>query len=114
MWNTKNVYRLFVHKNVFTAAQDQAIKTSHLSFEMFHVSLGVLCHHHLFQRKKRSVSIKRKRSRKSLSKVKAKPLNVLALKKPPAKRFAPKKKRPIPGYQATAPARPRGDFRVKL
>lgn len=81
---------------------------------MFHVSLGVLCHHRLFQRKKRSVSIKRKRSRKSLSKVKAKPLNFLALKKSPAKRFAPKKKRPIPGYQATAPARPRGDFRVTL
>lgn len=81
---------------------------------MFHVCLGVFCHHHLFQRKKRSVSIKRKRSRKSLSKIKAKPLNFQALKKSPTKKFAPKKKRPMPGYQATAPARPRGDFRVKL
>lgn len=52
------------------------------------------------------------RSRKSLSKIKSKPLNFLALKKSPAKTFAPKKKRLMPGYQATAPARPRGDFRV--
>lgn len=88
--------------------------TSTSRFEMFHVCLGVLCRHHLFQRKKRSVSIKKKRSRKSLSKIKAKPLNFLALKKTPAKKFVPKKKRPMPGYQATAPARPRGDFRVKL
>lgn len=31
-----------------------------------------------------------------------------------AKKFATKKKRQIPGYQATAPARPRGNFRVKV
>ncbi|KAA8580958.1 hypothetical protein FQN60_013916 [Etheostoma spectabile] len=63
------------------------------------------------QRKKRSVSMKKKRTRKSLSKTKAKPLNFFAAKKSPAKKFASKKKRQMPGYQATAPARPRGNFR---
>lgn len=76
--------------------------------------LVFFCCHHLFQRKKRSVSVKKKRSRKSLSKSKAKPLSLLASKKSPAKKFAAKKKRQIPGYQATAPARPRGNFRVKV
>uniref|UniRef100_A0A8P4KDB9 Collagen, type XI, alpha 1a n=1 Tax=Dicentrarchus labrax TaxID=13489 RepID=A0A8P4KDB9_DICLA len=64
-----------------------------------------------FNRKKRSVSMKKKRTRKSLSKTKAKPLKFLAAKKSPAKKFATKKKRQMPGYQATAPARPRGNFR---
>uniref|UniRef100_A0A668AM20 Collagen, type XI, alpha 1a n=1 Tax=Myripristis murdjan TaxID=586833 RepID=A0A668AM20_9TELE len=54
-------------------------------------------------RKKRSVSLKKKRTRKSLSKTKAKPLKFLAAKKSPAKKFAAKKKRQMPGYQATAP-----------
>lgn len=58
--------------------------------------------------------MKKKRSRKSLSKSKSKPLGLLASKKSAAKKFATKKKRQIPGYQATAPARPRGNFRVKV
>lgn len=58
--------------------------------------------------------MKKKRTRKSLSKSKAKPLNFLAAKKSPAKKFAAKKKRQMPGYQATAPARPRGNFRVNV
>uniref|UniRef100_A0A8D3BFD2 Collagen, type XI, alpha 1a n=1 Tax=Scophthalmus maximus TaxID=52904 RepID=A0A8D3BFD2_SCOMX len=62
-------------------------------------------------RVKRSVSMKKKRTRKSLSKTKARPLKFLAAKKSPAKKFAAKKKRQMPGYQATAPARPRGNFR---
>ncbi|KAG7216742.1 hypothetical protein INR49_021125 [Caranx melampygus] len=66
----------------------------------------------LFQRKKRSVSMKKKRTRKSLSKTKAKPFKFLAAQKSPAKKFAAKKKRQMPGYQATAPARPRGNFRL--
>lgn len=83
-------------------------------FWMFHVCLGVLCRRILFQRKKRSVSMKKKRTRKSLSRTKAKPLSFLAPKKSPAKKFATKKKRQMPGYQATAPARPRGNFRVNV
>lgn len=58
--------------------------------------------------------MKKKRTRKSLSKTKAKPLKFLSGKKSPAKTFAAKKKRQIPGYQATAPARPRGNFRVNV
>lgn len=58
--------------------------------------------------------MKKKRTRKSLSKTKAKPLKFLAAKKSPAKKFAAKKKRQMPGYQATAPARPRGNFRVNV
>lgn len=81
---------------------------------MFHVCLCVLRRRHLFQRKKRSVSVKKKRTRKSLSKTKAKPLNFFAAKKSAAKKFAAKKKRQMPGYQATAPARPRGNFRVNV
>uniref|UniRef100_A0A8D3BFG1 Collagen, type XI, alpha 1a n=1 Tax=Scophthalmus maximus TaxID=52904 RepID=A0A8D3BFG1_SCOMX len=65
-------------------------------------------------RVKRSVSMKKKRTRKSLSKTKARPLKFLAAKKSPAKKFAAKKKRQMPGYQATAPARPRGNFRVNV
>lgn len=76
--------------------------------------LVFFCCHHLFQRKKRSVSEKKKRSRKSLSKSKPKLLSLSAFKKSSAKKFAAKKKRQIPGYQATAPARPRGNFRVKV
>lgn len=87
---------------------------NHFHFWMFHVCLGVLCRRHLFQRKKRSVFMKKKRSRKSLSKTKAKPLNFWASKKSPAKKLAAKKKRKMPGYQATAPARPRGNFRVNV
>ncbi|KAK0134735.1 Collagen alpha-1(XI) chain [Merluccius polli] len=64
------------------------------------------------ERTKRSVSMKKKRTRKSLSRTKAKPLNFLAAKKTPAKKFAVKKKRQMPGYQATAPARHRGNFRL--
>lgn len=86
----------------------------HFHFWMFHVCLGVLCRRNLFQRKKRSVSMKKKRTRKSLSKTKARPLKFLAAKKSPAKKFAAKKKRQMPGYQATAPARPRGNFRVNV
>ncbi|KAG7269678.1 hypothetical protein CRUP_029796 [Coryphaenoides rupestris] len=63
------------------------------------------------ERTKRSVSMKKKRTRKSLSKTKAKPLKFLAAKKTPAKSFAVKKKRQMHGYQATAPARHRGNFR---
>ena len=92
--------------------QSQIVPLNHFHFWMFHVCLGVLCRRPLFQRKKRSVSMKKKRTRKSLSKSKAKPLNFLASKKSPAKKFAAKKKRQMPGYQATAPARPRGNFRV--
>lgn len=58
--------------------------------------------------------MKKKRTRKSLSKTKAKPLNFWAFKKSSAKKFATKKKRQMPGYQATAPARPRGNFRVNV
>lgn len=76
------------------------------------LSCCLFCRRPLFQRTKRSVSMKKKRTRKSLSKTKAKPLKFLAAKKSPAKKFAAKKKRPMPGYQATAPARPRGSFRV--
>uniref|UniRef100_A0A672GHT8 Laminin G domain-containing protein n=1 Tax=Salarias fasciatus TaxID=181472 RepID=A0A672GHT8_SALFA len=68
----------------------------------------------LFQRKKRSVSVKTKRTRKSLSKSQTRPFKLLAAKKSPAKKFVPKKKRQTPGYQATAPARPRGDFREEV
>lgn len=75
--------------------------------------LVFLCRHRLFQRKKRSVSMKKKRTRKSLSRSKSKPLKLSAAKKSPAKQFAYKKKRSMHGYQATAPARPRGNFRVK-
>lgn len=82
---------------------------NHFHFWMFHVCL---CRRPLFQRKKRSVSMKKKKTRKSLSKTKARPLNFLASKKSPAKKFAAKKKQQMPGYQATAPARPRGNFRV--
>ncbi|KAF3703356.1 Collagen alpha-1(V) chain Precursor [Channa argus] len=64
------------------------------------------------ERKKRSVSMKKKRTRKSLSKTKAKTLKFLSGKKSPAKKFATKKKRQIPGYQATAPAQHRGNFRL--
>jgi len=58
--------------------------------------------------------MKKKRTRISLSKTKAKPLKFLAVKKSPAKIYASKKKRQMPGYQATAPARPRGNFRVNI
>lgn len=58
--------------------------------------------------------MKKKRTRKSLSKTKAKPLKFFSGKKSPAKKFATKKKQQIPGYQATAPARPRGNFRVNV
>lgn len=81
---------------------------------MFHVCLGVFCRRYLFQRKKRSVSMKKKRTRKSISKTKAKPLNFWASKKSPAKMFAAKKKQQMPGYQATAPERPRSNFRVNV
>lgn len=58
--------------------------------------------------------MKKKRTRKSLSKTKAQPLKFFSGKKSPAKKLATKKKRQIPGYQATAPARPRGNFRVNV
>ncbi|CAL8399507.1 unnamed protein product [Arctogadus glacialis] len=64
------------------------------------------------QRTKRSVSMRKKRTRKSLSKTKAKPLKFLAAKKTPAKKFAVKKKQQMPGFQATAPDRHRGNFRA--
>uniref|UniRef100_A0A8C5ASX7 Collagen, type XI, alpha 1a n=1 Tax=Gadus morhua TaxID=8049 RepID=A0A8C5ASX7_GADMO len=67
-----------------------------------------------FFRTKRSVSMRKKRTRKSLSKTKAKPLKFLAAKKTPAKKFAVKKKQQMPGFQATAPDRHRGNFRVKV
>lgn len=94
--------------------QSRIVPLNHFHFWMFHVCLGVLCRRHLFQRKKRSVSMKKKRTRKSLSKTKAKPLKFMAAKKSPTKKFALKKKRQMPGYQATAPARPRGNFRVNV
>lgn len=93
-----------------TPTVDCALK----SFPLLNVCLSVSCHRNLFQRKKRSVSMKKKRTRKSLSKTKAKPLKFLAAKKSPAKKFAAKKKRQMHGYQATAPARPRGNFRVNV
>ena len=58
--------------------------------------------------------MRKKRTRKSLSKTKAKPLKFLAAKKTPAKKFAVKKKQQMPGFQATAPDRHRGNFRVKV
>lgn len=94
--------------------KSQTVPLSNFHFWMFHVCLGFLCRRKLFQRKKRSVSMKKKRTRKSLSKTKAKPFKFLAAKKSPAKKFAAKKKRQMPGYQATAPARPRGNFRVNI
>lgn len=114
MWHTQAVWRFKDSKDSLQQLRIGPLEAHVSVFSMFHVCLGVFCRRHLFQRTKRSLSIKKKRSRKSLSKTKAKPLNFLALKKSPARKFAPKKKRPMPGYQATAPARPRGDFRVKL
>ncbi|MEQ2236258.1 hypothetical protein ILYODFUR_010708, partial [Ilyodon furcidens] len=63
------------------------------------------------QRNKRSVSMKKKMTRRSPSKSKYKPLKYLAAKKSPVKIFIHNKKTTV-GYQATAPARPRGNSRV--
>lgn len=67
---------------------------------------GIIYHRHLFQRKKRSLSSKKKMTRKPPSKTKPKPLK--------AKKYSTKKKHQMPGYQATAPEQHRGDIRVKI
>lgn len=112
-WKVENMgFKCWVVKDFLQQLRIKPLNRFH--FWMFYVCLGVLCCRHLFQRKRRSLSMKKKRTRKSLSKTKAKTLSFLASKKSSAKKFATKKKRQMPGYQATAPARPRGNFRVNV
>lgn len=87
-----------------TVHQSRSVASNHFHFRMFHV--WYYLSRHLFQRKKRSLSSKKKMTRKPPSKTKPKPLK--------AKKYSTKKKRQIPGYQATAPEQHRGDIRVKI
>lgn len=89
-------------KNTVHQSRSVASNHFHFPFSMF----GIIYHRHLFQRKKRSLSSKKKMTRKPPSKTKPKPLK--------AKKYSTKKKHQMPGYQATAPEQHRGDIRVKI
>lgn len=71
-----------------------------------------LCRRPLFQRKKRSVTVKKKTSRKSVGKAKAKTFKRSAAKRSSAKRVTYPRNQLLFGYQATAPQR--GGFRVNV